>query len=222
MGSRRRGEGRKRRRRQKRPGGERLVGKACLRGQKTASERETERPRNRDRVGGQRSEEAECERGESGRGRSKVSLVRRWWLGGLGSGEPSRQPSGCARDDGASRTRGQEDKRASVQGTEATMTLGALAGADSSAPTKTRDARQRSRRQADDSTQLGVSCAPSDWCAGAAPRQASSGSQGTGPLPLYSLVEPVEQDKEAILRGPSGGVASLGASLRFSSSGCYR
>lgn len=115
------------------------------------------------------------------------------------------------------------------------MTLGALAGADSSAPTKTRDARQRSRRQADDSTQLGVSCAPSDWCAGAATRQASSGSQGTGmrvfllsfsgfpgPLSLYSLVEPVEQDREAILCGPSGEVASPGASLRSSSSWCYR
>lgn len=84
MGSRRRGEGRKRRRRQKRPGAERLVGRASLRGQKTASERETERPRDREteiksEVRGQRSEEAECERGESGRGRSKVSLVRRWW-----------------------------------------------------------------------------------------------------------------------------------------------
>lgn len=37
-------------------GGEGLVGKTRLRGQKTASERETERPRDRDQVGGQRSE----------------------------------------------------------------------------------------------------------------------------------------------------------------------
>lgn len=131
--------------------------------------------------------------------RSAAGTGRLGWPSGEPSGEPSgwigRPRWGAVEDEDADEDADEdedeyEDERKFVQASERTDnkraetlretrpsdTLWALAFAPTKpGPTKTRDARQRSRRQADGSTRLGVSCSRSDWCSCAARPQAPSG-----------------------------------------------